>query len=123
MEPEGGNPWTSESMLAGRKTSESQAASSGMPVPSVAPNTIDAAHVPRTAIPMSMDAADDRERSALISQALDLQEALLTAIQRVDKSRTEYNKLRGENQMLLEYINNLMSATNATTPSSASAPK
>ncbi|KAJ3018089.1 hypothetical protein HKX48_003165 [Thoreauomyces humboldtii] len=50
-------------------------------------------------------------RMAEIRQILDLQEALLATLQRVETARGDHGRIASENQMLLQYVNNLMSAT------------
>ncbi|KAI8899303.1 hypothetical protein BC833DRAFT_619552 [Globomyces pollinis-pini] len=47
----------------------------------------------------------------LVSEALTLQEQLLNAIMKVDKAKAAYMKLKSQNQTLVEYMNNLVAAT------------
>lgn len=64
---------------------------------------------------------EQEEKARLISQVLELQNTLDDLSQRVDGVKEENLKLRSENQVLGQYIENLMSAssvfqsTNATT--------
>ncbi|KAH8243578.1 short coiled-coil protein B [Drosophila serrata] len=68
-------------------------------------------------------AQDDREEKArLITQVLELQNTLDDLSQRVDSVKEENLKLRSENQVLGQYIENLMSASSvfqSTSPSAA----
>ncbi|KAJ3195548.1 hypothetical protein HK101_011838 [Irineochytrium annulatum] len=52
--------------------------------------------------------AEDPEREELINQVLDLQDILRGTVERMESSKTEYEKQHSENAMLLKYINNLM---------------
>ncbi|KAK5673120.1 hypothetical protein QVD99_000579 [Batrachochytrium dendrobatidis] len=61
------------------------------------------------------DNSSHNEHEVLISQAISLQE-LVFAIQKVENGRMEHKKIKAENQMLVEYINNMMSATSSTPP-------
>lgn len=57
-------------------------------------------------------ATDEQEEKArLISQVLELQNTLDDLHQRVDSVKEENLKLRSENQVLAQYIENLMSAS------------
>jgi hypothetical protein len=46
-----------------------------------------------------------------ISTILSLQEALLATIRRVEGAKESFKKLKEENELMTEYINNLMAAT------------
>ncbi|CAO1387178.1 unnamed protein product [Diamesa hyperborea] len=66
----------------------------------------------------NMDEIDEKAR--LISQVLELQNTLDDLNQRVGSVKTETLKLRSENQVLGQYIENLMSASSifsSTSPS------
>ncbi|XP_055639634.1 short coiled-coil protein B [Toxorhynchites rutilus septentrionalis] len=73
------------------------------------------------------DADEQEERARLITQVLELQNTLDDLSQRVDSVKEENLKLRSENQVLGQYIENLMSASSvfqSTTQGQAStAPK
>ncbi|KAL3211962.1 hypothetical protein MRX96_008220 [Rhipicephalus microplus] len=58
---------------------------------------------------MSPDEAEEKAR--LISQVLELQNTLDDLSQRVDSVKEENLKLKSENQVLGQYIENLMSAS------------
>ena len=51
------------------------------------------------------------EKDALISQILCLQDTLSSSILRVESAKSAHFKLSEENATMLEYINNLMAAT------------
>uniref|UniRef100_U5EGH2 Short coiled-coil protein a n=1 Tax=Corethrella appendiculata TaxID=1370023 RepID=U5EGH2_9DIPT len=57
------------------------------------------------------DQDEHEEKSRLISQVLELQNTLDDLSQRVDSVKEENLKLRSENQVLGQYIENLMSAS------------
>uniref|UniRef100_T1GM24 Short coiled-coil protein A n=1 Tax=Megaselia scalaris TaxID=36166 RepID=T1GM24_MEGSC len=58
------------------------------------------------------DSPDEKEEKArLITQVLELQNTLDDLSQRVDSVKEENLKLRSENQVLAQYIENLMSAS------------
>ncbi|XP_055613719.1 short coiled-coil protein B [Uranotaenia lowii] len=57
------------------------------------------------------DADEQEERARLITQVLELQNTLDDLSQRVDSVKEENMKLRSENQVLGQYIENLMSAS------------
>ncbi|XP_030036311.1 short coiled-coil protein homolog [Manduca sexta] len=62
---------------------------------------------------------EQEEKARLISQVLELQNTLDDLSQRVDSVKEENLKLRSENQVLGQYIENLMSASSvfqSTTP-------
>jgi hypothetical protein len=68
---------------------------------------------------MSADEAEEKAR--LIAQVLELQNTLDDLSQRVDSVKEENLKLRSENQVLGQYIENLMSASSvfqSTSPKS-----
>ncbi|KAI8994406.1 hypothetical protein BC832DRAFT_397078 [Gaertneriomyces semiglobifer] len=58
-----------------------------------------------------------------LSQILDLQEALLATLRRVETARSDNVRIAGENATLLQYINNMMSATGPPNESVAKAIK
>ncbi|KAI8921203.1 hypothetical protein PhCBS80983_g04688 [Powellomyces hirtus] len=62
----------------------------------------------------SMQSPLDKEQ--LVTQILDLQEALQASLQRVESARGDHTRISVENQTLLQYINNLMSATGPPMP-------
>lgn len=63
-------------------------------------------------ISMEGDSHDEKEEKArLITQVLELQNTLDDLSQRVDSVKEENLKLRSENQVLAQYIENLMSAS------------
>uniref|UniRef100_A0A182YBG8 Short coiled-coil protein A n=1 Tax=Anopheles stephensi TaxID=30069 RepID=A0A182YBG8_ANOST len=67
----------------------------------------------------SPDADEQEEKARLIAQVLELQNTLDDLSQRVDSVKEENLKLRSENQVLGQYIENLMSASSvfqSTTP-------
>lgn len=67
------------------------------------------------------DQGDDIEKARLISQVLELQNTLDDLNQRVDGVKEENLRLRSENTVLGQYIENLMSASSvfsSTSPSS-----
>lgn len=64
---------------------------------------------------------EQEEKARLISQVLELQNTLDDLSQRVDSVKEENLKLRSENQVLGQYIENLMSASSvfqSTSPNS-----
>ncbi|VDN92496.1 unnamed protein product [Brugia pahangi] len=68
--------------------------------------------IPRPAQPLPRDESDDQEEKArLISQVLELQNTLDDLSQRVDSVKEESLKLRSENQVLGQYIQNLMASS------------
>ncbi|XP_058454259.1 short coiled-coil protein B [Malaya genurostris] len=73
------------------------------------------------------DADEQEERARLITQVLELQNTLDDLSQRVDSVKEENLKLRSENQVLGQYIENLMSASSVFQSTnqgqSSSAPK
>jgi hypothetical protein len=70
-------------------------------------------------IPLSNEPADSSEletgttedKEALITQILSMQDSLLSSISRVETAKAAHSKLSEENATMLEYINNLMAAT------------
>ncbi|KAJ1343947.1 uridine kinase [Batrachochytrium salamandrivorans] len=56
--------------------------------------------------------ASRAEMEQLVNQVISLQELTFGAIQRVEKGRLDHKKMQAENQMLIEYINNLMLLSN-----------
>ncbi|XP_066596692.1 short coiled-coil protein B isoform X4 [Prorops nasuta] len=64
---------------------------------------------------------EQEEKARLIAQVLELQNTLDDLSQRVDSVKEENLKLRSENQVLSQYIENLMSASSvfqSTSPNS-----
>jgi len=61
--------------------------------------------------PESEPFEDQEEKARLISQVLELQNTLDDLSQRVDSVKEESLKLRSENQVLGQYIENLMAAS------------
>lgn len=69
----------------------------------------------------SLDPDEQEEKARLISQVLELQNTLDDLSQRVDNVKEENLRLRSENQVLGQYIENLMSASSvfqSTSPKS-----
>ncbi|XP_065650527.1 short coiled-coil protein B [Hydra vulgaris] len=60
----------------------------------------------------SLDSDDLEEKSRLIQQVFQLQNTLDDLSQRVDAVKDENTKLKSENQILGQYIENLMAASN-----------
>ncbi|KAI8820242.1 uncharacterized protein EV422DRAFT_568207 [Fimicolochytrium jonesii] len=58
----------------------------------------------------------DSQKEELVTKILDLQEALMATLQRVESTRNDHSRLTAENQMLLQYVNNLMSTTGPPVP-------
>jgi len=67
------------------------------------------------------DEADEKNR--LISQVLELQNTLDDLSQRVDAVKDENLKLKSENQVLGQYIENLMSASSVFQPANPDSKK
>ncbi|KHN85456.1 Short coiled-coil -like protein [Toxocara canis] len=68
--------------------------------------------IPRPAQPLPREESEDQEEKArLIAQVLELQNTLDDLSQRVDSVKEESLKLRSENQVLGQYIQNLMSSS------------
>ena len=55
------------------------------------------------------------QKDALIAHISALQETLLNIISRVEKAKSDYTSIQSENELLLEYVNNLMAATGSST--------
>lgn len=51
------------------------------------------------------------EKEALLTQILSLQDSLSSSILRVETAKAAHSKLSEENVTMVEYINNLMAAT------------
>lgn len=66
---------------------------------------------------------EKEEKARLITQVLELQNTLDDLSQRVDSVKEENLKLRSENQVLGQYIENLMSASSVFQSTSPSAKK
>ncbi|CAD6185869.1 unnamed protein product [Caenorhabditis auriculariae] len=75
--------------------------------------TIIGGKTPRAAHPLPREepAEDPEEKARLITQVLELQNTLDDLSQRVDSVKEESLKLRSENQVLGQYIHNLMSSS------------
>ncbi|VDM56150.1 unnamed protein product [Angiostrongylus costaricensis] len=69
--------------------------------------------IPRPAQPLPREepAEDPEEKARLITQVLELQNTLDDLSQRVDAVKEESLKLRSENQVLGQYIQNLMASS------------
>jgi len=65
----------------------------------------------RSGLDDSQDQGDDVEKARLISQVLELQNTLDDLNQRVDGVKEENLRLKSENMVLGQYIENLMSAS------------
>ena len=65
---------------------------------------------------------DDDDKLRLISEVLDLQHTLDDLSQRVDNVKEENAKLKSENQVLGQYIDNLMAASNVFRKSGSTKP-
>lgn len=65
---------------------------------------------PDAAIPRNSDEYDP-QRADLIATVLQQQEGLLSAIQRAEKAKQGFVKQKEQNVLLLEYLDNLKSAT------------
>ncbi|XP_040357408.1 short coiled-coil protein isoform X1 [Ixodes scapularis] len=68
-------------------------------------------YVSSTALDPDMSPDEVEEKARLISQVLELQNTLDDLSQRVDSVKEENLKLKSENQVLGQYIENLMSAS------------
>jgi len=77
------------------------------------PNEVDkVAKTPRQAQPLPRDEVEDQdEKARLIAQILELQNTLEDLSRRVDIVKDESMKLGSENQVLGQYIQNLMSSS------------
>ncbi|EDV94482.1 short coiled-coil protein [Drosophila grimshawi] len=84
-------------------------------------STPDSSHNSLDTIDVGPD--DIQEKSRLITQVLELQNTLDDLSQRVDSVKNENLKLRSENQVLGQYIENLMSASSVFQSTSPSASK
>lgn len=84
-------------------------------------STPDSSHNSLDTIDVGPD--DLQEKSRLITQVLELQNTLDDLSQRVDSVKDENLKLRSENQVLGQYIENLMSASSVFQSTSPSASK
>ncbi|KAH8407308.1 hypothetical protein KR215_001409 [Drosophila sulfurigaster] len=84
-------------------------------------STPDSSHNSLDTIDVGAD--DQLEKSRLITQVLELQNTLDDLSQRVDSVKDENLKLRSENQVLGQYIENLMSASSVFQSTSPSASK
>eukprot|EP00124_Ichthyophonus_hoferi_P004917 Ihof_evm1s611 gene=Ihof_evmTU1s611 len=56
--------------------------------------------------------SEEKQKSVLINQVLELQNTLDELSQRVNRVKDENAKLKGENQVLSQYIENLMASSN-----------
>ncbi|XGW16120.1 hypothetical protein V3C99_001510 [Haemonchus contortus] len=66
---------------------------------------------PAQPLPREEPPEDPEEKARLISQVLELQNTLDDLSQRVDSVKEESLKLRSENQVLGQYIQNLMASS------------
>ncbi|VDK76061.1 unnamed protein product [Onchocerca ochengi] len=77
---------------------------------------------PRPAQPLPrVESEDQEEKARLISQVLELQNTLDDLSQRVDSVKEESLKLRSENQVLGQYIQNLMASSSVFQPAQSKA--
>ncbi|XP_054163082.1 short coiled-coil protein-like [Oppia nitens] len=89
-------------------------------IPSVYTNGTDSSPQPNSFDP-DLNADEIEEKERLITQVLELQNTLDDLSQRVDSVKEENLKLKSENQVLGQYIENLMSASSvfqSTSPKS-----
>lgn len=85
------------------------------------PSTFSASPQHSHSLEQDLSPDEHEEKARLITQVLELQNTLDDLSQRVDSVKEENLKLRSENQVLGQYIENLMSASSvfqSTTPSS-----
>ncbi|KAI6214564.1 hypothetical protein M3Y94_00283400 [Aphelenchoides besseyi] len=77
------------------------------------PNAVDnSSKTPRAVQPLPRDEIEDQEEKArVIAQILELQNTLEDLSRRVDSVKEESLKLTSENQVLGQYIQNLMSSS------------
>ncbi len=66
----------------------------------------------RTSYDLNYNSEEEEEKQRLINQVLTLQKTLDDLSHRVDSVKEENFKLRSENQVLGQYIENLMAASN-----------
>jgi hypothetical protein len=66
----------------------------------------------RTSYDLNYNSEEEEEKQRLINQVLTLQKTLDDLSHRVDTVKEENFKLRSENQVLGQYIENLMAASN-----------
>ncbi|CAF0989877.1 unnamed protein product [Adineta ricciae] len=66
----------------------------------------------RTSYDLNYNSEEEEEKQRLINQVLTLQKTLDDLSHRVDNVKEENFKLRSENQVLGQYIENLMAASN-----------
>ncbi|CAA88136.2 Short coiled-coil protein [Caenorhabditis elegans] len=80
---------------------------------------------PRAAQPLPKEEPpeDPEEKARMITQVLELQNTLDDLSQRVESVKEESLKLRSENQVLGQYIQNLMSSSSVFQSSQPSRPK
>lgn len=79
-------------------------------IPSDLPNNLAEMSISNTDMSPE-DGEDAKEKTRLICQVLELQNTLDDLSMRVDKVKEENLKLKSENQVLGQYIENLMSAS------------
>ncbi|EDO49602.1 predicted protein, partial [Nematostella vectensis] len=71
----------------------------------------------------NVDEEDAEEKARIISEVLELQNTLDDLSQRVDAVKDENLKLKSENQVLGQYIENLMSASSVFQPTNTGSKK
>ncbi|XP_001641665.3 short coiled-coil protein B [Nematostella vectensis] len=71
----------------------------------------------------NVDEEDAEEKARIISEVLELQNTLDDLSQRVDAIKDENLKLKSENQVLGQYIENLMSASSVFQPTNTGSKK
>ncbi|XP_065058335.1 short coiled-coil protein B-like isoform X2 [Rhopilema esculentum] len=76
------------------------------------PDSSDGRYFKVNGVDIQENLANEEERSRLIEQVLALQSTLDDLSQRVDAVKDENLKLKSENQVLGQYIENLMAASN-----------
>jgi len=90
-------------------------------IPSVYTNGTDSPGAQHSSLDPDMSPDEVEEKERLIAQVLELQNTLDDLSQRVDSVKEENLKLKSENQVLGQYIENLMSASSvfqSTSPKS-----
>jgi len=90
-------------------------------IPSVYTNGTDSPTAQHSSLDPDMSPDEVEEKERLIAQVLELQNTLDDLSQRVDSVKEENLKLKSENQVLGQYIENLMSASSvfqSTSPKS-----
>uniref|UniRef100_A0A0B6YB95 Short coiled-coil protein A n=1 Tax=Arion vulgaris TaxID=1028688 RepID=A0A0B6YB95_9EUPU len=86
-------------------------------------NTKRESSVPTGSISLDSNSDDDEEKQRLIAQVLERQNTLDDLSSRVDSVKVENLKLKSENQVLGQYIENLMTASSVFQSASPKAKK